>query len=76
MVFIGKKVTEEMECEPARFFIHRYIRYKYAANSGKGAPSEWIASGNQWAGKMAIRWSKNTLPKSQIGKAMRYTIER
>ena len=36
MVCIGKEVTEELECEPARFFIRRYIRYKYAAKNGKG----------------------------------------
>src|SRR5690606_1473559 len=36
MVCIGKDVTEELECEPARFYIKRYIRYKYAANSGEG----------------------------------------
>jgi len=30
MVCIGKEITEELECEPARFFIRRYIRYKYA----------------------------------------------
>lgn len=30
MVCIGKEVTEELEVEPARFFIKRYIRYKYA----------------------------------------------
>jgi transposase len=35
MVCIGKDVTEELECQPARFFIRRYIRYKYAAKSGK-----------------------------------------
>lgn len=35
MVCIGKEVTEELECEPARFFIRRYIRYKYAAKNGK-----------------------------------------
>jgi transposase len=34
MVCIGKEVTEELECEPARFFIRRYIRYKYAAKKG------------------------------------------
>ena len=27
MVCIGKEVTEELECEPARFFIRRYIHY-------------------------------------------------
>lgn len=36
LVCIGKEVTEELECEPARFFIRRYIRYKYAAKNGKG----------------------------------------
>ena len=35
MVCIGKEVTEELECEPARFFIRRYIRYKYAAKNEK-----------------------------------------
>lgn len=29
-VCIGKEITEELECVPARFFIKRYIRYKYA----------------------------------------------
>jgi len=36
MVCIGKEVTQELECEPARFFIKRYIRYKYAAKNGDG----------------------------------------
>jgi len=36
LVCIGKEVTEELECEPARFFIRRYIRYKYAAKNGEG----------------------------------------
>jgi transposase len=30
MVCIGKEIREELECEPAKFFIRRYIRYKYA----------------------------------------------
>jgi transposase len=30
MVCIGKEITEELDCVPARFFIRRYIRYKYA----------------------------------------------
>ena len=34
MVCIGKEITEELECEPARFFIKRYIRYKYAGKNG------------------------------------------
>ncbi len=33
MTCIGKEVTEELECVPARFFIRRYIRYKYAPNT-------------------------------------------
>ena len=33
MVCIGREVTEELELEPARFYIKRYIRYKYAPKS-------------------------------------------
>ena len=33
MVCIGKEVTEELECVPAKFFIRRYIRYKYATKN-------------------------------------------
>jgi len=36
MVCIGTQVTEELECEPARFYIKRYIRYKYARKDGDG----------------------------------------
>src|SRR5690606_32387239 len=36
MVCIGREITEELECEPAKFYIKRYIRYKYAAKSGEG----------------------------------------
>ncbi|PUV21574.1 IS66 family transposase [Sphingobacterium athyrii] len=36
MVCIGQEITEELECEPARFYIKRYIRYKYAAKNGDG----------------------------------------
>jgi transposase len=36
MVCIGKEVTEELECVPARFFIRRYIRYKYATKNKEG----------------------------------------
>ncbi|MFC3352444.1 IS66 family transposase [Sphingobacterium zeae] len=31
MVCIGKEITEELEWDPAKFYIKRYIRYKYAA---------------------------------------------
>lgn len=36
MVCIGKEVTEELECIPAKLFIKRYIRYKYAPNNKEG----------------------------------------
>jgi len=36
MVCIGKEITEELECVPARFFIKRYIRYKYTTKDGEG----------------------------------------
>lgn len=36
MVCIGKEVTYELECVPARFFIKCYIRYKYAPKSKEG----------------------------------------
>jgi len=38
MVCIGTEITEELECCPARFYIKRYIRYKYAPKTGHGAP--------------------------------------
>ncbi len=31
MICIGREITEELECDPAKFYIKRYIRYKYAA---------------------------------------------
>lgn len=36
MTCIGKEVTEELECVPAKLFIRRYIRYKYAPKSKEG----------------------------------------
>jgi transposase len=36
MVLIGKEVSNELECQPARLFIRRYIRYKYAAKDKEG----------------------------------------
>ncbi|RKT01735.1 IS66 family transposase [Chryseobacterium defluvii] len=36
MVCIGQEITEELECEPAKFYIKRYIRYKYAAKNRDG----------------------------------------
>lgn len=59
MVCIGKDVTEELECEPARFFIRRYIRYKYAAKDGEGVktgelPERVIDKGIPGAGLLAM----------------------
>lgn len=38
MVCIGKEITDELEYEPARFYIKRYIRYKYAPKNKEGKP--------------------------------------
>jgi len=59
MVCIGKEVTEELECEPAKFYIRRYIRYKYAAKSGEGVkigelPERVIDKGIPGAGLLTM----------------------
>ena len=59
MVCIGKEITEELECEPARFYIKRYIRYKYAAKDGDGVsiaelPERVIDKGIPGAGLLAM----------------------
>ncbi|HUH47668.1 MAG TPA: IS66 family transposase [Arenibacter sp.] len=59
MVCIGKEITEELECEPARFYIKRYIRYKYAAKNGEGVkiaelPERVIDKGIPGAGLLAM----------------------
>jgi len=59
MVCIGKEITEELECEPARFYINRYIRYKYAAKNGEGVkiaelPERVIDKGIPGAGLLAM----------------------
>src|SRR5690554_3880432 len=59
MVCIGKDITEELECEPAKFYIKRYIRYKYAAKSGEGVrigelPERVIDKGIPGAGLLAM----------------------
>ena len=58
MVCIGKEVTEELDCEPARFFIRRYIRYKYAHRGQDGVsigslPERVINKGMAGAGLLA-----------------------
>ncbi|MDJ1473850.1 hypothetical protein QNI15_38860, partial [Cytophagaceae bacterium NT2B1] len=49
MICIGKEITEELECEPARFYIKRYIRYKYTPkqNTSKEAASQDQPQTNQ-----------------------------
>lgn len=59
MVCIGKEITEELECEPAKFYIRRYIRYKYAAKNGEGVkigdlPERVIDKGIPGAGLLAM----------------------
>lgn len=59
MVCIGKEITEELECEPAKFYIKRYIRYKYAAKNGNGVsiaelPERVINKGIPGAGLLAM----------------------
>jgi transposase len=58
MVVIGKEITEELECEPARFYIKRYIRYKYAAKDHSSVsigslPERVIDKGIPGAGLLA-----------------------
>ena len=59
MVCIGKEITEELECEPAKFYIKRYIRYKYAAKNGDRVkigelPERVIDKGIPGAGLLAM----------------------
>ncbi len=59
MVCIGKEITEELECEPAKFYIKRFIRYKYAAKNGDGVsiaelPERVIDKGIPGAGLLAM----------------------
>lgn len=59
MICIGKEITEELEAVPARFFIRRYIRYKYAAKSKEGViigqlPERVIDKGIPGAGLLAL----------------------
>lgn len=37
MVHVGDEITEELEVEPAKYYIHRIIRRKYAPKSGEGS---------------------------------------
>ena len=37
MVHVGDEITEELEVEPAKYYIHRIVRRKYAPKSGEGS---------------------------------------
>ena len=56
---IGKEITEELERIPAKLYIKRYIRYKYAPKSGEGEhliaslPERVINKGIPGAGLLA-----------------------
>src|SRR5688572_28670482 len=59
MVCIGKEITEELEAVPARFFIRRYIRYKYAPKNKEAVimrelPDRIIDKGIPGAALLAI----------------------
>jgi len=59
MICIGREITEELECEPARFYIKRYIRYKYAAKDKSTVaiaelPEHVIDKGIPGAGLLAM----------------------
>ncbi len=58
MVCIGKEVTDELEYEPAKYYIKRYIRYKYAPKNKEGVaigelPDRVIEKGIPGAGLLA-----------------------
>lgn len=37
MVHVADEITEELEMEPAKYYIHRIVRRKYAPKSGEGS---------------------------------------
>jgi transposase len=58
MVCIGREVTDELEYEPAKYYIKRYIRYKYAPKNKEGVvigelPERVIEKGIPGAGLLA-----------------------
>jgi transposase len=57
-VKIGEEITEELEMEPARFFVNKYVRPKYAKPHGEGVvigelPSRPIEKGIPGPGFLA-----------------------
>ena len=58
MTCIGKEVSDELEYEPARYYIKRYVRYKYAPKNKEGVligslPSRLIEKGIAGPGLLA-----------------------
>ncbi|AFU68596.1 transposase, IS66 family, Orf3 [Psychroflexus torquis ATCC 700755] len=58
MVCIGEEITEELEYEPSKYYIKRYIRYKYAPRNKEGVvigalPERVIEKGIPGAGLLA-----------------------
>lgn len=58
MICIGEEVTDELEYEPAKYYIKRYIRYKYAPKNKEGVvigvlPERVIEKGIPGAGLLA-----------------------
>lgn len=58
MTCMGKEVTDELEYTPARYYIKRYIRYKYAPKNKEGVligqlPSRLIEKGIAGPGLLA-----------------------
>lgn len=37
MIHVGDEITEELEMEPAKYYIHRIVRRKYAPKAGEGS---------------------------------------
>ena len=59
MICIGKETTDELEYEPAKYYIKRYIRYKYAPKNKEGVfigelPGRVIEKGIAGAALLAI----------------------
>lgn len=58
LVRIGEDVSEQLDCEPARFFVHRHIRGKYACRccqtiQAAALPAQIIDKGLPAAGLLA-----------------------
>lgn len=52
-VKIGQEVTEELDCEPARFWVNRYLRPKYIWQPPAGSPP--VDEPPIWIGELSFR---------------------